>query len=426
MGIGTIIIYYFTIIFSSFIMLKIYEKYSDKKLEINKKVIIQVLVMSLLCFVNNMFISSIIRIIISTILSFLMFKLVFKDDIKTTLYYALIITIVLHIVDLLSSLILPLWIKNVDVLNHSLMFKVGFSIFVNIILYLVCSNEVVISLLKRIKETPKSNKLVYITGIIGLLICNYWSFYSSNNTSNKSLNLILCITELVIFIFVIYSLKNKYDQNILLIKEGQLKQNLDLYLKITQEYRELKHNLMNDLLIIKTMVKKSDQEFINEIINKYHTNYTWVNCINDIPDGIQGLVFLKKNQAEMKEIIFNLEYNISKSDEKNFNINKNLKLYETLGILFDNAIEASSLAKTKIINVVFSLENDILHIIILNTYKNEINLNKIGSINYSTKNRGSGIGLNYLKQFRKKFKITQSIKDDVFITDVALKPTKKK
>ena len=153
-------------------------------------------------------------------------------------------------------------------------------------------------------------------------------------------------------------LKNKYQQSIFKIKESQLRQNLDLYSKVASEYKELKHNLMNDLLIIKTKLNKKEQLFINEVINKYKSNYEWVNSVTDIPEGLQGLVFLKKNQAEIKKINFNLEYNIDKKISNSFDINNNFKLYETLGIIFDNAIEAAADTKEKIINVVFTYDKN--------------------------------------------------------------------
>jgi len=426
MKISTLIAIYLTVVFASFVMLKIYEKYCNKKFQFNKKNIVKLLLISFAFFCNNVYMMNLFKIIIAATLTFIMFKWIFQDDFKSTIYYTIIITIILYIVDLSSSLLLPIWIKNVEMLNQSMLFKVSFSIFVNVILYILTANKYTVQFFKSLKETSKNNKLFYISGILGLLICNYWLFYSSSNTNDKSLNLILCVTELIIFIFVIISLKNKYEQNILHIKEEQLKQNLDLYSKVASEYKELKHNLMNDLLIIKTKIKKIDQEFINEVINKYKSNYEWVNSITDIPEGLQGLVFLKKNQAEMKKITFNLEYNVNNNIEQLFSLNKNFKLYEALGILFDNAIEGAAESKEKMINVVFYYDNKVLHINILNTFNNQIDLDKIGNKNYSTKNRGSGIGLNYIKNKKNKFKVNQYIRGNIFITEIIINSKEKK
>lgn len=422
MEISLIIIYFLLAVFVSFIMLKIYEKYTDKKLKITKYNILKVLIMSLLCFVNNILMFTITRTILATVLSFIMFKWIFNENHKSTIYYTLVITIALHIIDLSLALFLPMTIKNVEVLNQSILFKVGYSLLVNIVFYFIMTNKHIIRFFKELKETSKNNKLFYIIGIIGLIICNFWLFYLGLKTSDKILNIILCATELVIFIAIVTVLKSKYEKNILIIKEEQLKQNLELYTKVAGEYKELKHNLMNDLLIIKSKLEKKEQTFINDVIQKYKSNYEWVNAITDIPEGLQGLVFLKKYQAEIKKINFNFESNL----QNNININNNFKLYEALGIIFDNAIEGAAESKEKIINTNFSEEKNKIIISVMNTFNNSIDLDKIGDKDYSTKNRGSGLGLNYLKKQKNKFKIQQSIRGNVFITEILINIEKNK
>lgn len=421
MKISFVISVYLTMIFVSFIMLKVYEKYIDQKLKITKKNIIKVLIMSLLCFVNNILMFTITRTVLATILSYIMFKWIYKENYKCTIYYTLVITIALHIIDLSLALFLPMTIKNIEVLNQSILFKVGYSLFVNFVFYIIMTNKYIITFFKEIKETSKNNKLFYIIGIVGLLICNFWLFYLGLKTSDKTLNIILCATELIIFIAILTILKSKYEKNILIIKEEQLKQNLELYTKVAGEYKELKHNLMNDLLIIKSKLTKKEQPFINEVIQKYKSNYEWVNSVTDIPEGLQGLVFLKKHQAELKNINFNFESNI----DNNININNNFKLYEALGIIFDNAIEGAAESKEKVINIIFSEEKNKIVINVMNTFNNSIDLDKIGDKDYSTKNSGSGIGLNYIRKQKNKFDIKQSIRENIFITEIIIKETKK-
>ncbi len=426
MTFGTLVIYYVLAVAVNFIMLKIYEKYSDHKLKITWKNFSIVLLITLISFSNNLFSYIFFKIILSALLSFLMFKFIFNDNIKSTLYYTIIIEITLNILDLVLSFFLPTYIKNLEILNHSIFFKIGYSLSVNFILFIIIANRYVVNFFKKLKQSSKNYKILYFIGFFELIICTIWIVCSYQNTYNKPLHIILSITELSILAFIILILKNKFDRNILEIKDEQLKQNLDLYTKVALEYKEMKHNLMNDFLTIKTKLAKKDQEFINDIINKYRSSYDWINDVTDIPEGLQGLVFLKKNQAELKKIHFNLEYNITKNVEEIFAINQNFRLYETLGILFDNAIEAASETKEKIINVLFSYQKNILKISIFNTFNNDIDLDKIGTKNYSTKNRGSGIGLNYLSRQKNKFEINQTIRNNIFIADIILKNNKKK
>ena len=86
----------------------------------------------------------------------------------------------------------------------------------------------------------------------------------------------------------------------------------------------------------------------------------------------------------------------------------NMKIYEfarILGILLDNAIEASNECEEKIINITF--RNDITNnrqlIIIENTYHNkDVNTEKIFEKGATEKNNHSGLGLWEVRKIVKK------------------------
>lgn len=426
MTIKVFLIYYLLTSFIAIVFLKIYAKNENKKIILNAKNILKICSMSLLTLINNIFNFKYLRLIITDVLMFITLKWFYKDTNKKTLYYTVIICLTTQILELISAIFLPLWIKNIDMLNNNLYMKAGLSIILNIIMYFILTNHFIMNFLKKIKNAAIRNKIFYVIVIIGFLTCNIWLLYVGENIADKMLNIIITVTEMIIIILLIITLKNTYEKNISKIKEEQLKQNLNLYSKIAQEYKELKHNLMNDFLAIKTKIPKKDQKFINDIIIKYKSNYEWVSNISDIPEGLQGLVFLKKNQAEIKKITFNIEYNTNKNINSIFDLNNNFKLYETLGILFDNAIEGASESKEKIINVLLSYNNKSFKISIYNTFNNDIDLDKIGTKDYSTKNRGSGIGLNYIKKQKNKFVINQIIQENIFITTIIINSKEKK
>ena len=100
----------------------------------------------------------------------------------------------------------------------------------------------------------------------------------------------------------------------------------------------------------------------------------------------------------------------------------NMKIYEftrILGILMDNAIEASSECDEKIINVVirsdFNQHRQLL--IIENTYKDKsVNLDKIYEKGFSTKEKNTGLGLWEVNKIIKRHKNLArfTTKDDKF------------
>lgn len=86
----------------------------------------------------------------------------------------------------------------------------------------------------------------------------------------------------------------------------------------------------------------------------------------------------------------------------------NMKIYDfarILGILLDNAIEASNECEEKVINITF--RNDLKHnrqlVIIENTYKNkEIDTDKIFEKGISEKENHTGLGLWEVRKIIKK------------------------
>ena len=108
--------------------------------------------------------------------------------------------------------------------------------------------------------------------------------------------------------------------------------------------------------------------------------------------GIYNLLNTKYKEAESKNIKVNMSLLLDLNDLK-------MKIYEfarILGILLDNAIEASELCDDKIINIIFR-DDDKKHrqlIIIENTYKNkDVNIVKIFGKGISEKENHTGLGL---------------------------------
>lgn len=56
---------------------------------------------------------------------------------------------------------------------------------------------------------------------------------------------------------------------------------------------------------------------------------------------------------------------------------------------------------------------------VINKFSNKINLNEIGNKDYSTKNRNSGLGLNYISKIKNKnIKTNIQIVNNLFIASI--------
>ena len=87
-------------------------------------------------------------------------------------------------------------------------------------------------------------------------------------------------------------------------------------------------------------------------------------------------------------------------------------------MFLDNAKEASLESKEKRVAVeMYEMDND-LHIIIANTYKGEVDIEKINEYGYSSKgkNRGTGLHLvNKIVEGNRMFERTTSKMDEYFV-----------
>ena len=118
-------------------------------------------------------------------------------------------------------------------------------------------------------------------------------------------------------------------------------------------------------------------------------------------NGIYNLLTKKSHNAEEKDIKVNITFLLDLST-------LHMKIYEfarILGILLDNAIEASSESEEKIINLTF--RNDIKNsrelIIVENTYQDKnIDTEKIFEKGISGKENHSGLGLWEVRKLIKK------------------------
>ena len=123
------------------------------------------------------------------------------------------------------------------------------------------------------------------------------------------------------------------------------------------------------------------------------------NIINN--PAIYSILSSKYHKADELNIKINLEFFV---DLNEFNI-KSYEFSRILGILLDNAIEASSECEEKIVNIQFRNEYNRNRnlVIISNTYKDKsLNTEEIFEKGKSGKENHSGLGLWEVRQYMKK------------------------
>lgn len=171
--------------------------------------------------------------------------------------------------------------------------------------------------------------------------------------------------------------------------------------------RCFKHDFNNIITTIGGYVQSEDLNGLKKYYSNLQTDCEKINNLNILnpstinEPAIYSLLTNKYHLAENNGIKINIEVFIDLRQLR-------MKVYEftrILGILLDNAIEASNECEEKIINISIrkDFHSDRQLLIIENTYKNkDIDTEKIYDKGYSTKEHNTGIGLWEVRQILKK------------------------
>jgi len=410
----------FLILFSFIIPMQVifiynYGNMTNQKVKKDIKYIFIILITSLFIFLNNYYNLLSLRAYVGILLNIITAILMYKNSFGLTLFYSIIHAVVSLIVELILSIFLMFYVENIEIFNTMLIAKIIFSLILGFITLIIFSNIKIQKFINKIKKIIFNKKNLVIMTIILLIFLDILIIVRATEVKNIYV-IFLTINSIIFMIITIRIIINdRYNMIVLNNQSNSIKENIKAYSKTIDDCRELKHNLRNDLLTIKSGLNKDSQDQINEIITKYNNNYEWINKIDEIPEGLQGLIYLKQKESEKKNI------KLYVNTIKNIKINNKdyIDLCSVLGILIDNAIYASKNTKSKVIEINFKEIGKDLNIKISNNYNNDIDVNKIGNKNYSTKEYKSGLGLNFIKKINNSnIKVNFKIVNNLFITDI--------
>ena len=182
--------------------------------------------------------------------------------------------------------------------------------------------------------------------------------------------LLFIIIILLIFLFILLV---KFRINDIENKKylKTLKENNDFYIKMDDENRIFKHNLMAKLSSIKSVSNKKAIALIDDFVIKNNKGMKYSKKMKTIPYGLNGIIY-QKTYPYLEELNFKLSNKISVDIFKILKPRRYNVLVEKLIVSLDNAIEASLNSKNKVV---------------------VINVDNLGNLNYSTKGKKRGLGL---------------------------------
>lgn len=336
----------------------------------------------------------------------------------------LLVIIISVVSDYLSSLLIRL-IFNIEpsaISTHVFYFVFHFIISVSIAI-------IIRQLMNRLKLSYLYNNRIYLLLLAAFLGLSFTVFYvympKSYNTEKEfefqTLFYVIYVCVAAIFIILI---------SFTVIREMALqrtKKEINQYYKYTlqieqinNEMRKFRHDYVNILATLSEYIREDDMDglrtYFDQNIAHLHDdmklNAIKINGLQNLHvREIKGLLTTKIIQSQEQNINISVEIT-EQIDHINMNI---VEISRCIGIIMDNAIEASEFVDNPTIQIAFIKNEESILLVFMNKCsKDTPKVHKLFENHYSTKGRKRGIGLTTLKEITEK---TDHVFLDTFINN---------
>lgn len=392
------------------------------------------MIMFLYCIVGFLFITNQLRFILCVIVISLILYFILKIKDKSVILYSFNTQIILVISEIFASLILVIFgIDSIKIVNNPYYNLIANILISALSIFLVNISFIKNILNKEINVFKKKNLINYL--YVFLLIL--YLIVSKNGLefilkSNYYINILFVIVIVIIFGIIMRN-ESKYEQ---LKKENkQMYNHVTKYEKIITEQGKANHEFKNQLMVIRGYAQMNSSKLIDYIdsitkdTNKTQSSYL-ISQLNKFPEGgIKGLLYYKLSTMDEKKIKYELDVETGVKTKLNvLSVNMYKNITKILGVLIDNAIDASKRSKSKHIIISVTKEKSNVVFSISNTYCGKISLDKLGT-GFTSKGIGHGYGLRLVNDILNEtnsFEVKNDVHGNHFISTLKIKIKKKK
>ena len=387
--------------FSEFIRIVFFSDITSIKPELSNKNILYIFIISLIYNILSLYSHGVIKFFLLSILSIFLYKTLFKIETKDILFYFSIIHIMSELLILPIEFLLKLYINQKEILIESDKYLKFYLIFLHSIVYVIFLHRKSLKDAAFVIHGKVSIKKNYFKNVVCIFIFlglfHYILEASPVNVSMVIFTIYIVLTISFLLRSIVLQTSYLNDNYIPVQEYNSLKRK---YIDISKDFSNTRHNLLNDFLAIKT--SKDYLLVIDSLIKKYKRAYQLDDMYMTSKFGLAGLIDVKINNAKKYgvKVIYDEKDKIDSSTYSNVDY---VKLCEAVGIVIDNAIEASietTLEINKVVYINVCSKNG-LHIKVINMFDNPVDIDKMFVANYSSKKRSSGIGLNYLHELER-------------------------
>lgn len=427
-----LIVVYLGVLINTIVFLKCYAKF-ENVLRIKSKFLKYsiVFMFSLLIFLIDLKVNVKIKIPVIYFFLIIIFKLIFKDKTFDTFLKTFLVYAVLIMCDFLISIILivlPSFQVSKDWLL--LIFKGIYTIVVSLIVFKIFEFDKFNLMFKRMTNifNEKVNYFLFtilFLSFLGFYIISYYNFFRKSAENFMFSFVLFCIFMilLVLLISEFFKIKTKDEE------QKQLLKIMGDYEIILDKTRENRHEMINNLLVLKGEKNKNSRRYndiLDELIKQYDTNkMSSYSGLYKLPNGLKGLVYYKIARIKNNDVNFRTIISDKMYDEFN---NLDTKIYykvcKIMGILIDNAVEASINSKEKTLLIyIYEQCNGNIVISIENSYNALLDIHDINKKGYSTKGKNRGLGLfiaNRTIEEEKLLRLRQYVFESTFISELKI------
>nr|WP_241522244.1 GHKL domain-containing protein [Staphylococcus intermedius] len=272
---------------------------------------------------------------------------------------------------------------------------------------------IIITLFNKLKTSWLYINKLYLIALAVFLACGFVIFFSFLPRTVGDIYEfqyfgIICFISFSVFSILIIATTLTIERE---INYKRKKQELDDYYKYTvqiekinNKMRKFRHDYTNILLTMSEYLRDDDleglkkyyQEHISPLKREFESNTMRLNGIENLKvREIKGLITTKILQAQENDI----EITVEVADEITRIDMDAIQLSRVIGIIMDNAIEASNTIDDPTIQIAFIKTDASVMIIIMNKAPKDMpKLHTLFQDGFSTKGNNRGIGLTTLKE----------------------------
>lgn len=395
---------YLSILLNSYVLFWCYSKTGVERKTSKLKYFFSVLIISILVFIVNMCVTTSVKFVLIYLLMCLLYYYNYEEKyLYFTLFKTILIYILMFIIDIIASLILMnLTVPtNPDVIN---LLKALGTLLNSILIFGLFKINYFVNLLNKFLSMIMKKEAKILTIFAILLLITLWCMgfeyrLHASFVSFVSLITIVIFLCLMVSVMVYQYFNNKEVEN----EKQQLQVLMHEYENVLNQTSENRHEMLNDLLILRSIADKNSSEFtrtLDGIIRQYDTKkFKKYTSLAKLPTGVKGMIyykiaFINENEINFDTVVNGVDYAKFEAMDKDLYY----KVCKILGILMDNAIDACVDSDKKKLVVSVYTENEDLCVEIDNSYSGIVDKDGIKKKGYTTKGKNHGYGLTILNR----------------------------